>query len=168
MQTPTRHPLPIPLSAVEGAVFPAPVGGMQAVMLAALQQLEHTQYLPADAMRARQYRQIALLAQHAARTLPFWRERFRAAGFDPSREISEESWAALPILTRAEAHAAGAALHCESLPKQHGAITTDRTSGSTGMVLEVKRSALAVFYWNVFALREEVWHARDMAGKLAA
>ena len=165
---PRRHPLPVPLSAVEGVVFPAPVGGMQAVTLAALQQLDHTQYLPPDEMRARQFRQIALLARHAAHTLPFWRARFAAAGFDPAAEITAESWARLPILTRAEAFAAGRALHCTALPKAHGEVTTDRTSGSTGMVLQVKRSALAVFYWNVFTLREEVWHARDLSGKLAS
>lgn len=168
MPAPPRHPLPIPLSAVEGAVFPAPVGGMQAVMLAALQQLEHTQYLPADEMRARQFRQIALLAQHAGRAMPFWRERFRAAGFDPAQPITEASWAALPILTRSDANAAGAALHCATLPAQHGEVETYSTSGSTGMVLTVKRSALAGFYWNVFTLREEIWQGRDFSGKFAA
>ena len=163
-----RTPLPVPLSGVEGAVFPAPVGGMQAVMLAALQQLEHTQYLPADAMLARQFRQIALTARHAQGALPFWRERFRAAGFDPAAPITPERWAALPILTRAEAIAAGAALHCSALPAQHGGVESYATSGSTGMTLAVRRSALASFYWQVFTLREEIWQGRDFAGKFAA
>lgn len=163
-----RTPLPIPLSAVEGAVWPAPAGGMQAVILAALQQLEHSQYLPPEELQARQFRQLGLLIAHAAKTLPFYRERFHTCGFDPAAPITEASWAKLPILTREEAQAAGTALHCRSLPKQHGETTTDHTSGSTGTPLSVLRSAIAIFYWNVFAIRETSWHGFDLSGKLAA
>lgn len=164
----SAHPLPIPLSAVEGVVWPAPMGGMQAVALAALHQLEHSQYLPPEAQRARQFTQVRHLIAHAAKTMPFWRERFRKAEFDPAAPIDAASWARLPILTRQEVQAAGAALHCATLPAQHGAATTDTTSGSTGTPLTVKRSALAIFYWNVFALREAVWHDFDLGGKLVA
>lgn len=167
-RTPSHSPLPIPLSAVEGVVWPAPAGGMQAVTLAALQQLELSQYLPPEEMRARQYRQLGLLVAHAARTLPFYRERFRKCGFDVGMPITEASWAKLPILTREEAHTAGTDLHCRDLPKQHGETTTDYTSGSTGTRLTVLRSAIAIFYWNVFAIRETSWHGFDLSGKLGA
>ena len=167
-RTPSHSPLPIPLSAVEGVVWPAPAGGMQAVTLAALQQLELSQYLPPEEMRARQYRQLGLLVAHAARTLPFYRERFRKCGFDVGMPITEASWAKLPILTREEAHTAGTDLHCRDLPKQHGETTTDYTSGSTGTRLTVLRSAIAIFHWNVFAIRETSWHGFDLAGKLCS
>jgi phenylacetate-CoA ligase len=149
-------------------VWPAPVGGMQATTLAVLHELEHSQYLPPEELKARQYRQLGFLVAHAAKRMKFWRERFSAAGFDPAAPIDDETWARLPILSRAEAQEAGAALHCSTLPKQHGETTTDKTSGSTGVPLIVKRSAITLFYWNVFTLREEMWHARDFSGKLAA
>ena len=149
-------------------MWPAPVGGMQATTLAVLHELEHSQYLPPDELKARQYRQLGLLVAHANSHLKFWGERFRKAGFDPAAPITDETWALLPILSRAEAQAAGAALHCLTLPKQHGETTTDKTSGSTGEPLVIKRSAIALFYWNVFTLREELWHGRDLSGKFAA
>ena len=163
-----RTPLPIPLSSVEGVVWPAPAGGMQAVTLAALQQLESSQYLPPDELRARQFRQLALLAAHAARTLPFYRDRFHAAGFDPAQPIDERAWSRLPILTRAEVQAAGEAIVCRELPRQHGEITTGSTSGSTATALVVHRSAIAIYFWNVFAVREVAWHGFDLSGKIAA
>jgi phenylacetate-CoA ligase len=164
----SHTPLPIPLSAVEGIVWPAPAGGMQAVTLAALQQLEHSQYLPPDELRARQFRQVALLASHASRMLPFYRDRFHAAGFDPAEPIDEDDWSRLPILTREEVQSAGTSLHCREVPRQHGEIATNSTSGSTGTALVVQRTAIALFFWNVFALREVAWHGFDVAGKLAA
>ena len=164
----SAHPLPIPLSAVEGVVWPAPMGGMHAVTLATLHQLEHSQYLPHEAQRARQFAQLRHLVAHAAKTLPFWRARLRKAGIDPDAPIDARTWARLPILTRKEVQDSGTALHAGKLPTQHGEITTDTTSGSTGTPLTVKRSALAIFYWNVFALREAIWHDFDLGGKLLA
>jgi hypothetical protein len=77
----TRTPLPVPLSAVEGAVWPAPAGGMQAVTLAALQQLEHSQYLPPEARAAatppRRCPSIASDFAHAA-SIPPRRSPLRA------------------------------------------------------------------------------------------
>ena len=149
-------------------MWPAPVGGMQATTLAVLHELEHSQYLPRDELRARQYRQLGPLVAHASRHMKFWRERFRAAGVDPAAPIDDDTWARLPILSRPEVQAAGGALHCSTLPKQHGEVTTDKTSGSTGVPLIVQRSAIDLFYWSVFTLREEMWHGRDLSGKLAA
>jgi phenylacetate-CoA ligase len=164
----SAHPLPIPLSAVEGVVWPAATGGTQAMALAALHELEHSQYLPPEEMRRRQFLQAGHLLAHAAKTMPFWRERLRMAGVDPAKPLDDESWAKLPILTRREVQDGGTALHCAQLPAQHGQTTTDTTSGSTGAPITVKRSALALFYWNVFALREAIWHDIDFSGKLAA
>lgn len=164
----SAHPLPIPLSAVEGVVWPAATGGTQAIALAALHELEHSQYLPPGEMRRRQFLQAGHLLSHAAKTMPFWRERLRHAGLDPTKPLDDANWAKLPILTRREVQDAGTALHCTKLPAQHGQTTTDTTSGSTGAPITVKRSALALFYWNVFALREAMWHDVDLSGKLVA
>ena len=161
-------PLPIPLSSVEGTAWPAPVGGMQAVTLAVLQQLEQSQYLPSEELDARQVQQLSVVVRHAASHLAFYRDRFHAAGFDPTGPLTEASWARLPILTRDEVQAAGLALRCEDVPHQHGEITTARTSGSTATPLVVYRTALALFFWNVFAVREVLWHGFDLSGKLAA
>lgn len=164
----SAHPLPIPLSAVEGCVWPAPAGGMQAVALAALHELEHSQYLPPAEMRRRQFLQAGHLLAFAATTIPFWRARLKDAGVDPTKPLDEETWSKLPILTRRDVQDAGKALHASKLPQQHGQTKTDTTSGSTGAPITVIRSALSLFWWNVFALRETVWHDIDLGGKLVA
>jgi len=165
---PSLHtPLPIARSAVEGVVWPAPAGGTQAVMLAALQQLEQSQYLAPDELEARQRLQLSLLLAHAAK-LPFYRERLHAAGIDPAKPLGEEHWERLPILSREEVQAASEALCWRDVPRQHGEISISRTSGSTATGLVVHRTALALFFWNVFAVREAAWHGLNLSGKLAA
>jgi phenylacetate-CoA ligase len=136
--------------------------------MAMLLQLEQTQYLPAEELRRRQFLQLHELVTHAQRTLPFYGERLARAGIAPGAAITEEMWSALPLLTRREVQEAGAALMSAQVPAAHGEITADKTSGSRGMPLQVKRTVLTQFFWNVLTLREELWHGRDIAGKFAA
>jgi phenylacetate-CoA ligase len=165
--TPRAYPPPIPHSAVEGIAWPALAGGMQPLMLAALQQLEQSQWLAPAELRQRQYRQLEKLLAHVDTKVPFYRSALDACGWRAGQAITDELWAALPILTRRQVQQAGSALHCRAIPSQHGEIIEDATSGSLGMPLKVLKTALTQFFWNVFTLREELWHGRDLAGKFA-
>ena len=138
------------------------------MLLAMLQQLELTQYLPAEELRRRQFRQLGELVAHAQRNLPFFAKRLARAGIKPGMDITQEAWSAVPVLTRREVQEAGAALYSAQVPAAHGEITTDATSGSAGMPLRVRRTVLTQFFWNVFTLREEHWHGRDISAKFAA
>jgi phenylacetate-CoA ligase len=163
-----QTPLPVPHSAVEGVAWPAVAGGIPPLLLATLQQLEQSQWLPASELRARQFRQLGQLLAHAERAFSFYGPRLRDAGIKPGEPISDGQWAALPVLTRTEAQAAGEALHNRKVPEQHGEVTDDATTGSTGVALKVLKTGLTQFFWNAFTLREELWHGRDLAGKFAA
>jgi phenylacetate-coenzyme A ligase PaaK-like adenylate-forming protein len=72
----------------------------------------------------------------------------------------------MPILTRAEVQAGGAAFHSKAVPKAHGSIGDTMTSGSTGRPLKTLKSSLAEMMWQALTLREILWH-RDFRKKLA-
>jgi len=96
-----------------------------------LQRLTQTERLdPAD-LRRRQFQQLGLLVAHAARTVPYYRDRL------PEPPLTEAAWSRLPVLTRRDVQEAGAALHATEVPPGHGTIARAATSGSTGTPVTV-------------------------------
>lgn len=167
MSLPTPHP------AFPGALWPAVPQTQGAALLAVLEQLSRSQYLPEPELAAARRPQVEALLDHAAHQIPFWRERLSAAGLDPeARRRSppdaaewNRRWSALPVLRRAEVQALGSALHAPQLPAGHGGVGESVTSGSSGRPVRIRRSTLDYFYWQVFQLREHVWHNRDLSGR---
>jgi phenylacetate-CoA ligase len=157
----------VPLSDIEGVAWPAMPGASAARMLALQQQLAHSQWWPPERHRLWQFRQLRPLLEHAFRTVPFHRPRLAAAGYQPGQEITEELWPRLPLLTRVEVRAAGAAVRSTEVPRQHGGIGQTDTSGSTGTPIKVPKTALEQTLWSAFALREELWHRRDWGARVA-
>src|SRR3546814_15408257 len=97
--------------------------------MAVLYQMGHTQWLGPDELFYHQGRQLRALFSHAVRTVPFYRDRFAAAGVDPAAEVTWETLRRLPVLARAELQAAGDALNTTDLPKSHGKLSRIETSG---------------------------------------
>src|SRR5262249_32758818 len=98
-------------SAYAGTVWPGGPPATGALALALQFQLERSQWQAPEALRAAQFRQLGALLQHAQATVPFYRERLDAAKLRPGQSVTEDQLALLPVLTRGEVHAAGAALH---------------------------------------------------------
>ncbi len=157
----------IPHSSVSGVAWPALPGAGGSALLALLFQYEQTQWWPPERLREQQFRQLHALLSHAAATVPFYRERLAAAGFDAARPLTEEVWRRLPLLQRAEIQRAGAALQSSALPAGHGTPVARTTSGSTGRPLSVLRTAVDGLYWQAHTLRDHLWHRRDFRGTLA-
>ena len=149
-------------------VWPALLTGARARALALQFQLRQTERWPAAKLAAWQFRQLENVVAHCHRTMPFWRARLDAAGVQPGVPLTGESWARIPVLRRAEAQAAGAALRCLSVPPAHGAMTRKFTSGSTGTPLELVKTSLHMDFWHGFLLRELLWHGVNLRGKWAA
>ncbi len=154
-------------SRVAGVAWPAMPSTHGAQLLALSYQFEHTQWWPAKRLLEQQLRQVRQLLRHAAATVPFNRERLRAAGFDATQPLTLEMLRALPLLTRRDIQLAGVALHCTDLPAAYGRVGQTRTSGYTGEPLTVRRTRLDHLLWEVNALRDHHWHQRDSSGKLA-
>jgi phenylacetate-CoA ligase len=166
MHLPTPHP------AFPGGLWPAVPQTRGAALLAVVEQLSRTQYMPEEALAAARRPQVEALLDHAAVQLPFWRDRLTAVGLDPeSRKKSaidgeewNRRWASLPILTRADVQSLGDSLHARQLPAGHGGVGDSVTSGSSGRPVRIIRSTLDYFYWQAFQLREHIWRGRDLAG----
>ncbi|MEO8526087.1 MAG: hypothetical protein ABI460_15285, partial [Caldimonas sp.] len=136
-----------------------------AATLEALQaQFRESERWAPERIMALQREQIDQLAKHAHAQSTFWRTRLDAAGYGSGSGW----WDTLPILTRIEAQAAGADLMAKSVPRSHGVVGRVKTSGSTGTPLEIAKTELALLFWSAITLRDSLWHARDLRGKLAA
>lgn len=160
--------LPIPRSAAHDIVWPAVTEGPTAKLLALQYQLRQSERWSPEALRAHQFMQLRQLVAHAARTMPFWRQRLRDADIDPGAPLTPEIWSRIPVLTRPEAQDAGARLHCLSIPPAHGERMTTATSGSTGRPLAVVKTDLHRLMWQSFLLRDVLWNKLDFRAKNAS
>ena len=145
-------------SRMPGVAWPAVGAPHAAAVLALLQQLEHTQWLPAQRLLELQLRQAESVIRHAASTVPYYRDRLTA-----SRDLG-----GLPLLGRRDVQDNYAALKSDAVPAEHGKVFETRTSGSTGAPVRVVKTQLSEFFWNALTLRENLWHGRDLHRKLAA
>lgn len=150
-------------TAVEGIVWPAIPPDAGAHLLALNFQLERSQWWPPEEMRRRQLAQLRALLAHAVETVPHYQLLpYR----DWLKRPDGEAWDAfggLPHMTRRQVQDAGEALFAAKLPSNHGSISEDETSGSTGMPLRYRTTTVAGFVWSALAMREHFWHRRDFS-----
>ncbi|MES1183366.1 MAG: hypothetical protein ABUL60_06095 [Myxococcales bacterium] len=154
-------------SGTAGVLWPAAPGRAGAELLAQLYQLEQTQYFPLPLLRTRQLQQFAQLAHHAAETSEFYAERFQALGLSPTGPWTWERFRALPLLSRRELLTRAPQIHSQRPPPSHGTWHELQTSGSTGEVVAVRRTAVNQLMWLALAMRDHLWHQRDFRGSLA-
>lgn len=154
-------------SSIDGIVWPAVPEPQAAALLAILFQLEQSQWWSPAELRRRQAEQLALLVEHARRTVPFYRDRFRAYGGEAADPASEEPWLRLPLLHRSDIQAARDALLSREIPPHHGQTSEIYTSGSTGKPIKAVRTQFWELFWSAFTIRDHFWHRRDLSGKLA-
>jgi len=152
------------LSALPGFAWPAFPAPAAANKLALLFQIEQAQWRTPAEIRSAQFDQVRKVFAFAAATVPHYRDLlgggFAADGLDP------QSWLDIPILSRRALHEAGKTLRSERIPPRHGRTFPIRTSGSTGMVVEVLGTDFTTLFWQVFCLRDHLWHRRDLRQKL--
>jgi len=143
------------------------LAGDAAPLAALMQQLEHTQWLPAAAIALRQQQQLLEIAVHAEIHSVQFRSRMQAAGLRPQQLSTREGLRRLPVLRRRDVQAAGETLFCTQIPHAHAPVAESRTSGSSGEQVRVKRTAVSRLMWLAMTLREHLWQRRDFRGRLA-
>lgn len=156
------------VSSVTGIEWPALPGTAGTLTLAVLGQLEDSQWWPEDRLRAMQSHQVGHLLDHAFRSVPYYRKRLRAAGFQEGRPVTPELWARIPLLTRRDLQQSRRDLDSQQLPKGHGPSHEITTSGSTGMPVTVLGTAVTRFFWTIFTVRDCLWHKRDVTASIAS
>jgi len=161
------NPDPALPSSIDGIAWPPLPGGEAAYLGALMFQLEQTQWLPADAIAARQHRQLVATAAHAEAHSPHFRSRMQAAGLRPEQLSTLDGLHRLPVMRRRDLQAAGEALFCTQIPRAHAPVAESSTSGSSGEPVVVKRTAISRLLWLAMTLREHLWQRRDFHGRLA-
>ena len=156
----------IPISSsVEGIEWPALPAMIGASRLSVLFQIEQSQWWSQEKIRRKQFKQIDGLLRHCIQHVPYYREVL-AKHIKP-QALTEEQWHEIPLLTRDTLQQVGDKLRADALPEGHGKLVMQRTSGSTGKPVEVISTELTNFFWNVFTLRDTLWHRCDLSRKLA-
>lgn len=162
MQDHHRPPLWQIQSAVAGISWPAVPSPGAASALAILHQIEQTQWLSHDEIVVRQLQQLAGLLKHAFDTVPWYRKHW-AGLYRHDRPLTFDEFARLPLLDRRTLQASFDDLKSARTPKAHGAVKENRTSGSTAAPVRFLTNQMAGLYWNVFTLRDHLWHRRDLS-----
>ena len=137
-------------------------------MLALLFQLERTQWWPAERLIANQFHQLRALVGFAAANVPWYRNHLRKAQIVSISGLSPASFRRWPILERADVRAAGDQLLARNLPREHGDVVRNATTGSTGQPVRVANSEAGVLYQTVHALRSNLWYGLDLAARYGA
>jgi len=155
-------------SYLSGNVWPALPSQRGAQLLSLLFQMADTQWWPAERIIEHQLLQLQQLLRHAYGSVPFYRQRFDAAGFRPTGSSTLPDLRVLPLLTRRDVQTAGEALISRAIPAQFGRVAEMQTSGSTGEPVKVRNTEVDQLMWEAITLRDHEWHRRDLTGKLAS
>lgn len=140
-------------SQVPGIRWPAVTGARESAVLSLLFQMEHSQWLPGEALRARQAGQLDALLAHARHHCRFYRNRL---------PIDTACWHEIPLLTRQDLQTQAQDLYAFTYPRAHGKTFDISTAGSTAEPVTVRRTALTQLFWQAATLRDHLWHRRDL------
>jgi phenylacetate-coenzyme A ligase PaaK-like adenylate-forming protein len=131
-------------------------------------KLQESQWWSAERILDHQLALAQRLLAHAHRTVPLQRARIDAAGIALDAPLSLEAWRRLPPLTRRELQLAGADFVSTDIPKEHGEIVANSSSGSTGAPVTVSGTVFDACVFKCVNLRHFLWHPHDFTGRLAA
>lgn len=102
-----------------------------------LKELETLQWASPDELEELRFRKLKELLRHAKQHIPFYRERFSQAGFDPEQMRDYDDFRKIPLLGKAEIRQHLAQMQWKDSP---GGLTRYNTGGSSGEPL--------VFYYD--------------------
>ncbi len=155
-------------SDIDAIDWPPILTGNAAILAALIHQLDETQWVSPEEIRARQHEQLVILARHCVRQSRQFRGRMDRAGLKPDDLGSASGLAKLPVLGRRDIQAARDDLFCAQIPTSHQPINQTRTSGSTGEPVVVRRTAISNLFWSALAMRDHLWHGREFGRRLVA
>ncbi len=159
------QPRSTPSHQATGIIWPVIPHPLEAYALALQFQLEETQWWPAEKLLAHQLRQVQVLIDHAAATVPFYRDRLEPFAGRPPGELTLERFRRIPLLTRQEIQQAGKDLTSRKLPEGHGPPVPNTTSGSSGRPMEFLTTVITSLMVSALTMRGHLWHKRDLGQK---
>jgi len=118
-------------------------------------ELDRRQFDSPAIVRARQSASLRRLLRHAVDTVPYYRALFDRAGLTVADIGAIDDLRAIPILTKADIRAHGSELLSNSFLGRQ--LTRKKTSGSTGVPLEVKLDPNGLAWKRACTLRADEW-----------
>ena len=147
--------------------FPA---GDSANLRALLAGLKVSQWWPEADLRAAQQAQLGWLVRWAADKVPYYQRAQWPAAFADRLAANPgqfwDIWREMPTLSKPELRALGPKLYARSIPSAQLPFASIRTSGSTGIHVELRTTATTRQLWDALTLREHLWSQRDFSKRL--
>ena len=130
-----------------------------------LDLVERTQFDSPEVIRTRQLYALTNILHHAWKTVPFYRRAWTAAGVHPSDVKSLADLEAFPILTKADIRANESELVSRAYDASK--LRLKRTSGSTGVPLNIRIDEPAVQWKYACTLRSDQWSGYRLGQRVA-
>lgn len=153
------------IDGVVGIGWPRLPRRSETLVLALQVQFNATQWWTPERLLAQQLAQAQRVIRHAARTVPFYRERLAGLSDLAPGRLTMERFRAIPPLTRRDIQEAGKDLWSGALPPGHGTPRPSRTSGSSGRPIEFLNTFVTALMAAALTLRGHLWHNRDLSQK---
>jgi phenylacetate-CoA ligase len=129
-----------------------------------LRTLDRTQFDPPDVIRDRQLAAVRAIVRHAWDTVPFYRDRWAAAGVHPDAIRSLDDLNQFPVLSKFDIRANADRLRSNSY---RGPVTKKTTSGSTGVPLTIVVDEDAMAWKRAYTLRSDQWSGWRLGQRVA-
>jgi len=155
-------------SGISGIEWPPALRGPAAALETLVRQFEESEWRDPAAIADAQFRQLRRLAAHAGINSSHFAARLHKAGLRGSELGTMDALRTLPLLTRRELQSPSGDVHCREVPSDHLPIHENRTSGSAGEPVIVKRTAVCRLFWLANTMREYFWHERDFSLRFTA
>jgi phenylacetate-CoA ligase len=127
-----------------------------------------SQNLPRPDIERRQHLLLEKLCRHARTHVPYYRDsRHLDPLFRKDGSFDLAGWPDVPVLTRAIAQVNEEALHADIIPREMLPMSDDRTSGSTGTPLRIKRTFMQAIASQVLLERAATWNRCGPLRRLA-
>jgi phenylacetate-CoA ligase len=130
-----------------------------------LQLLQERQWNPSETIHSQQGEAVRRLLFHAYDTVPYYRALFIAKGWHPSDFRCLQDLEALPILTKADIRANAAALRSTAF--NPSTVTVKKTSGSTGVPLEIAVDRDSMEWKHACTIRSDEWSGWKLGRRVA-
>ncbi|MBI4921425.1 MAG: hypothetical protein HY834_06720 [Devosia nanyangense] len=129
------------------------------------EMLLDSQWWSTEALRDYQRSQLSQLLRHARANVPFYERRLDAL-FRANGDIDWDKWGEVPIVKRQDMIDHRQAMQARELPNGHGPTAVFKTSGSTGLAIEITSTAIAAVADRGFRWRVHKWHDLDWSKTL--
>lgn len=130
---------------------------------AVMRELDRSQHWPAERLRELQWTRLQSLVQYCHARVPFYRDRWRAAGFEPGDLKTITDWRRLPFMDKSDVQAHPERMHAHGGPSGLKAAT----SGSSGTPVAIDRAHLSWAHAHAQVFRGWKWYGLGIGDRYA-